>query len=484
MKAVNIVLSILFSITIIFHSASANIAEENQVLLDQYTSEFLENNDTQIRLTYDLINFYEETLKTKNLKALTPTELDYFFTIVKKLIKNDRERSYLELKARVLSDLNLKSGFFENSQKRTFTLIWAATEMIGQNIFKYVFNPIYKSGKLRRMILSNTNDVELRERKVTQFIKKYHNKKRKKRLKNFLKKFERKKDQINSILDKEIDQYLFEIITTIEKKINIRKESSFKTSTAMFRYYLRSIGDSITIGANDIFSDLSGSFGNAVGKVKWRKGRLKNNQEAIKLIKKTLHPLDILVEKTPFILTDYFIPGHFGHIALYLGTEEQLKEEGLWMHPSITAHHDEISKGKTVLEATRDGVEISSLEKFLNVDEVAILRANKNYELLLGIHKDEVYNRAMAQIGKNYDFNFDVETSDEIVCSELIYQTYYFIDWDLEKTMGRWTISPDNIVKEIFKQDPKMDMVLYIKGYLRKKFKKLSISALRRNLER
>ena len=224
MKTLNIIFSIFLSIFVLTNSVNANTQDSEEVLLDQYAYEFLENNDTQIRLTYDLIRFHKETLKeTRDYKALTPTELDYFFNIINKLIKNDRERSYLELKARVLSDLNLGSGFFEDSQKRTFTLIWAATEMIGQNIFKYVFSPIYQSGKLRRMILSDTNDVNLREKKVTQFIKKYHNKKRKKRLKNFLKKFERKKDQISSILDDDIDKYLFEIITSIEEKIKIRK---------------------------------------------------------------------------------------------------------------------------------------------------------------------------------------------------------------------------------------------------------------------
>ena len=59
-------------------------------------------------------------------------------------------------------------------------LFEAATEMIGHNIFKHVFSPIYRTGKLRRMVRSETNDVGLKKRKVNQFIKKYHNKKRKK----------------------------------------------------------------------------------------------------------------------------------------------------------------------------------------------------------------------------------------------------------------------------------------------------------------
>jgi hypothetical protein len=48
-------------------------------------------------------------------------------------------------------------------------------------------------------------------------------------------------------------------------------------------------------------------------------------------------------------------------------------------------------------------------------------------------------------LGKAYDFNFDISTSDKIVCSELVYISYSYIDWPTEKTMGRYTISPDHI---------------------------------------
>ena len=46
-----------------------------------------------------------------------------------------------------------------------------------------------------------------------------------------------------------------------------------------------------------------------------------------------------------------------------------------------------------------------------------------------------------------YDVNadFDVETTDTIVCSELIYQVYTGIEWPTQKALGRSTISPDHI---------------------------------------
>ena len=42
-------------------------------------------------------------------------------------------------------------------------------------------------------------------------------------------------------------------------------------------------------------------------------------KKSLQEVKQELRPFDILFEKTPFRLTDKFIPGHFGHVAIYIG---------------------------------------------------------------------------------------------------------------------------------------------------------------------
>lgn len=466
-------ISLIFLITVFQINATIVNPESTQeyLLFEEYSLEFLENNDEYIKLSYEVADFYENTLsKIKITRALTPTELDLFYQLMTRLLKNDRERSYLELKLRVLSDLNFGKRFYEDGQARSLTLLWAATEMIGQNVFHSVFVPIYQNTKFRRMLLSEANDQGLKRTKVVQFFNKYFDNNRNKRISKFLNKFLNERPNFISLINSDQDQYLFEIIESLENKLNISNSSSLDRRISNVKFHLNDLTDLVTIKANNIFSELSGGFGNAVGKIKWRSGRLGRSAQAVDLVKTTLQPLDILVEKTPFILTDYLIPGHFGHIALYLGNETQLKEMNIWNHPKIVPYHQAIKSGKTILEAQRDGVELSTIDKFMNVDELAILRTRKS----INHHHDEIYSRAMEQIGKAYDFNFDVETTDEIVCSELIYQTYYFINWNLEKTFGRWTISPDNIVQDIFQQNPQIDLVLYLKGHIGKVFKKLS----------
>jgi uncharacterized protein YycO len=169
---------------------------------------------------------------------------------------------------------------------------------------------------------------------------------------------------------------------------------------------------------------------------------------------------DILLEKTPFRLTDRLIPGHWGHAAIWVGTEQELKQLGLWEHPVVQKHQDAVRSGASVVEALRDGVQMNTLEDFLNIDDLAVLRMKSlgSEELAQSII------RALRQVGKAYDFNFDVETTDKIVCSELVYLAYPGPDWPTDKIMGRYTISPDHVARKAVEGGPLKLVLLYHDG--------------------
>ena len=203
-------------------------------------------------------------------------------------------------------------------------------------------------------------------------------------------------------------------------------------------------------------------FGNSVGLVQTRKGHLHNNEFVHDLLASQLKAGDILLEKTPFRLTDKLIPGFWGHVAIWLGSEQELKDLGVWYHPAVTPHHQQIREGKHVVEALRGGVKVNSLGNFLNVDDLAILRPS---ELSRSRHSiSDVLIRAFRQIGKPYDFNFDIETNDRIVCSELIYVAYANIQWPTQQTLGRFTISPTHIAEKVGPDHPFDIVTLYLKG--------------------
>jgi hypothetical protein len=201
---------------------------------------------------------------------------------------------------------------------------------------------------------------------------------------------------------------------------------------------------------NEITNWLSSIFGNIAGSISWRTGHLKDNQKALSLIQNQLKPMDIIFDKSPFVLTDQFIPGYFGHVALYLGTEAQLRAVDLWNHPSIVPYQNQIQHGNVILEAVRPGVHLNSVQGFMNIDTFMLIRKEDGLsspDLLI----DQV-TRGMDQMGKPYDFNFDVQTLDKIVCSELIYIVFGNVHWPTKYRFGRVTIAPDDIAEILFQK--------------------------------
>ncbi len=216
-------------------------------------------------------------------------------------------------------------------------------------------------------------------------------------------------------------------------------------------------------------------FGNAAGAVKIenREGYLKglSAQEKNHILSK-LRPFDILLEKTPFRATDKFIPGYYGHVAVYLGTKEQLVADGLWdtFRPEMKK---QIEKGETILEALRfdarkgltkkfsQGVQLNSLEHFLDIDELLVLRS---VQPLTEDQKKMYVINSNEQFGKPYDFNFNVNTKDKIVCSELAYVIFTDLSWPTAKSAGRHTISPDHVMAQAFPNKPLHPVLMYDKN--------------------
>lgn len=217
------------------------------------------------------------------------------------------------------------------------------------------------------------------------------------------------------------------------------------------RHWLVPVGELAGEGARLVASDLkllgdeamdraSKGFGNAVGAVQTRHGKLHGDPAIASAVRAVLRPGDVLLEKTPFRLTDRFIPGHWGHVAVWMGGAEEARAI-LGDDPLLAAHLPRLAAGAGVCEALRDGVQLSLLERFLDIDDLLVLRPRGDQPGGMAT----VLRRALRQLGKDYDFNFDVETAHRIVCSELVYQVYADMPWPTGKTLGRWTISPDQV---------------------------------------
>jgi hypothetical protein len=266
------------------------------------------------------------------------------------------------------------------------------------------------------------------------------------------------------VVEDERMEYLYALITSSPSYQFTLKVQIGEIASRKFSFLERVGSDFLAEMKDEGVNLLSLIFGNTVGLYEERKGLLNDDGGATQHIRESLRPLDILLEKTPFRLTDRFIPGHFGHVAIWIGNEEELRALGVWDHPVVVQYHDRINSrnGHNVIEALRPGVQLNSLEHFMNVDDVAVLRPTT----LTIAQKREALVLALRQIGKKYDFNFDVNTTDKIVCSELIYISFPTIQWPTKRTFGRHTISPDLVARLAFENRQLQLMLFYRKGKL------------------
>lgn len=210
--------------------------------------------------------------------------------------------------------------------------------------------------------------------------------------------------------------------------------------------------------------------------------------EQITELKKVLEPGDILVERRNWYASNVGIPGFWAHGALYAGTlqdmhkyfdelfptngynnlDELLEKEYPKLYEQFKGT-DKNNHSYAVIEGKSPGIIVQSLEESAHADYLAALRPRLS-------KKDKLDSilRAFESFGKPYDYNFDFETRDELVCSELIYDAYQPIGekkglhFELTMTSGRKIVSPNDMVKkyyeEIGKGDRELDFVYFLDG--------------------
>lgn len=255
-------------------------------------------------------------------------------------------------------------------------------------------------------------------------------------------------------------RYLVQLIEQSPSRQMVRRARPVEFLGNMFGLFASLSFDTLSGLKNEGVHVSSLLFGNAVGLVESRRGKLDGRKEVETQVTGVVRAGDILLEKTPFRLTDAFIPGHWGHAAVWVGSETELRDLGIWDHPVVQPHQGAIRAGRGVVEALRSGVVMSTMGHFLNIDDLAVLR----HEGLPDAQRAEVVLQALRQVGKSYDFNFDVRTTDRIVCSELVYHSYVHLDWPTDRYLGRVTISPDNVAVRSTELGPLSVMLLYHDG--------------------
>ncbi len=187
-----------------------------------------------------------------------------------------------------------------------------------------------------------------------------------------------------------------------------------------------------------------------------------------------LKPGDILLERRNWYLSNAFLPGYWPHGAVYVGTAKDLERLGLDTDPAVRQHWeaftslDDGGHEHVIIEAVSEGVIFSSLEHSIGgADAVAVLRPRVSEQ-----EKNESIARAFSFVGRPYDFEFDFETTNALVCTEVVFRAYggnsRSIRFPLEEIMGRRTMPAINLVKKFNEEygsdDAQFEFVALIDG--------------------
>ncbi len=185
---------------------------------------------------------------------------------------------------------------------------------------------------------------------------------------------------------------------------------------------------------------MSSTLGRVAAVVVYRDGHLMSFPEATSYLARHLQPLDLIAIQSDGHLSHAMLPGKFGHIAVYLGSEAELRALGLWEHPAIAAQHDLLKNSRAILEADRKGVHLATFRSLYDADSMALLRPQLTEAKRLSALK-----KMVSQIGTPFDFRFDAEDGTRLFCAELIAQAIPELQLPQCEAYGRFTILPDQV---------------------------------------
>ncbi|MBV7377848.1 YiiX/YebB-like N1pC/P60 family cysteine hydrolase [Maritimibacter dapengensis] len=188
-------------------------------------------------------------------------------------------------------------------------------------------------------------------------------------------------------------------------------------------------------------------------------GYLSHDPRAMARIAAQAQPLDMLTLAAKSHLGSRFFSGWFTHTALYLGTEAQLREAGLWTHPSIVPHHAEIRSGKIVIEGVATHVRLATLDEILSQrDAAALIRTNLSTR-----DKGRAASRALSLLNYPFDYFFDLNTCDAFACTEVLARAFPTLDFPIRTMQGYQVLLPDDVAAKAIRGE-QMRIVDYVEG--------------------
>ncbi|MCJ8311402.1 MAG: hypothetical protein HRU38_14335 [Saccharospirillaceae bacterium] len=258
---------------------------------------------------------------------------------------------------------------------------------------------------------------------------------------------------------------------------------------------LKNAVDILKTGTFKAWFPIQKGVANTIGNIKvWRNGHSLIIPEQVGQILSKIQPGDILLQRREWQATNIGIPGFWSHAALFMGNtnrrDEFFEDEEVikWVKTKgvISGKYADLLKNnypikfentltqdngyeKNVIESIAPGVVFTSLQQSLCCDSVVVLRPN-----LSKLEKAKALFNAFYYVGLPYDYNFNFQKDDALVCSELIYKSYQpsnnqkGIQFPLNNIAGRLIMPANAIAKMVFDEQnskqQQLKMVLFLDG--------------------
>jgi hypothetical protein len=224
------------------------------------------------------------------------------------------------------------------------------------------------------------------------------------------------------------------------------------------------------------------------------------SEAQIKNIASRMQPGDVMLQRREWYVSNVGLPGFWSHAALYIGTADERRaffndaEVIVWVKSQgiadgsfetllRTRHANAYPKALApqehghvprVLEAISEGVSFTTMEHSAAADSLVALRPK-----LGKVEKAVAILRAFGYAGRPYDFDFDFQTDDSLVCTELIYKAYApganskGISMKSQEIVGRLAIPANEFAiafdREFGSAAEQWEMVLFLDGSERQK---------------
>ncbi len=178
--------------------------------------------------------------------------------------------------------------------------------------------------------------------------------------------------------------------------------------------------------------------------------------EEMREVIEILQPGDILIRGYKHYLDGFFIPGEFSHAGLYLGNVPEKSDVRL---PENSDKFYREGK-QVVIHAMAQGVFMEDVLNFCRCDSMVILRRRPDEEhwKIRRSNFRSIYFEAMQHLGKEYDFQFDFASYNDMSCTKLVYRSLRNLmgPYDVRiKTRAIWkfkkrVLVPDDFITDKF----------------------------------